>query len=383
MRMVQRLKIVCVAMVVATIALATPCNAQQGSEKEIAAQKKKIEQLESQIAQRDKEIAKIQKDKRSKNTRVQQMTRQISDRERLLRQTEQQMLSLQGEIKSKNRLIDSLDRVVARERGLYAEMVREAYRNYRQNNYALYLLASTNFVDAARRIANIRSVAEVRKARIRLIDSLSDKVLRERAALNDKRADLEATRRKTEQHRDRLKGDVAAVQREIKKLTADERRSLKAKVAAEENLDAAVAALRKMTKGNTAGASFSAKTSGLTLPVAEGTVREYKKNMAEIVGQKGSRVRSIYEGKVIDIRQNKVTGMWDVFIAHGEYITSYSNLSEVKVKVKDVVVERQTIGTIGAAINITSAKIEYKMVFGIYAPNPKQVMKASDCFKRK
>ena len=40
MRMVQRLKIVCVALVVTTIALATPCNAQQGSEKEIAAQKK-------------------------------------------------------------------------------------------------------------------------------------------------------------------------------------------------------------------------------------------------------------------------------------------------------------------------------------------------------
>ena len=336
--MVRRLKIVCVALVVAAIALATPCYAQ--STKEIEAQKKKIEQLESQIAQRDREIAKIQKDKRSKNTRVQQMTRQISDRERLLRQTEQQMLSLQGEIKSKNHLIDSLDGVVARERELYAEMVREAYRNYRQNNYALYLLASTNFVDAARRIANIRSVAEVRKARIRLIDSLSDKVLRERAALNDKRADLEATRRKTEQHRDRLKGDVAAVQREIKKLTADERRSLREKVEAEENLDAAVAALRKMTKGNTAGASFSAKTTGLTLPVVGGTVREYKKNMAEIVGKKGSRVRSIYEGKVIDIRQNKVTGMWDVFIAHGEYITSYSNLTDVKVKVKDVVVEK-------------------------------------------
>lgn len=379
--MVRRLKIVCVALVVATIALATPCYAQ--STKEIEAQKKKIEQLESQIAQRDREIAKIQKDKRSKNTRVQQMTRQISDRERLLRQTEQQMLSLQSEIKSKNHLIDSLDGVVARERELYAEMVREAYRNYRQNNYALYLLASTNFVDAARRIANIRSVAEVRKARIRLIDSLSDKVLRERAALNDKRADLEATRRKTEQHRDRLKGDVAAVQREIKKLTADERRSLKEKVEAEENLDAAVAALRKMTKGNTAGASFSSKTTGLTLPVVGGTVREYKKNMAEIVGKKGSRVRSIYEGKVIDIRQNKVTGMWDVFIAHGEYITSYSNLTDVKVKVKDVVVEKQTIGTIGAAINITSAQIEYRMVFGIYAPNPKQVLKASDCFKRK
>lgn len=381
--MVRRLDIILIVMV-AAVALATPCYAQTSSkEKELANQKKKIEQLESQIAQREKEIAKIQKDKRSKNTRVQQMSRQISDRENLLRQTEQQMQSLQSEISSKNRLIDSLDKVLHSEREQYAEMVREAYRNYRQNNYALYLLASTNFVDAARRIANIRSAAEVRRERIELIDSLSQTVLRERASLNDKRADLEDTRRKTEQHRDRLKSDMTAVQREIKRLTADERRSLEKKVKAEENLEAAVEALRKMTQGNAVGASFSANTSGLTLPVPDGKVREYKKNMAEIVGKKGSRVRSIYEGKVIDIRQNKVTGMWDVFIAHGEYITSYSNLTDLKVKVKDVVVERQTLGSLGAAININTAQIEYRMVFGIYAPNPKQVLSAANCFKRK
>ena len=51
MMMVRRLKIVCVALVVAAIALATPCYAQ--GTKEIEAQKKKMEQLESQIAQRD------------------------------------------------------------------------------------------------------------------------------------------------------------------------------------------------------------------------------------------------------------------------------------------------------------------------------------------
>lgn len=383
MRRIFNIILLCVAVITLSSHYSS-CPAQsKGDEKAIAAEKKKIAQLEKQIAERDKEIRRIQNDKKKTNTRVKQISRQINDREALLRQTERQITSLEGEISSKNRLIDSLDKVVHHEKELYAEMVREAYRNYRQNNYVIYLLASTNFVDAARRISNIRSAAERRQERIKLIDSLSHTLLEERASLSEKHTELEAERKRTAQHRDRLKGDVAAAQREIKKLTADERRSLKEKVEAEENLDEAISRLRALTKGNTAGASFSAKKGGLLLPVVGGTVKVYKKNMAEIVGKKGSKVRSIYDGKVIDIRQNKVTGMWDVFIAHGEYITSYSNLTQLTVKTNDIVVERQTIGEVGAGINISTAAIEYKMIFGIYSPNPKEQLKASDCFKRK
>jgi hypothetical protein len=42
-----------------------------------------------------------------------------------------------------------------------------------------------------------------------------------------------------------------------------------------------------------------------------------------------------------------------------------------------------TIGTIGASVNLTSMQTEYRIVFGIYSPNPKETMRAADCFKKK
>ena len=41
------------------------------------------------------------------------------------------------------------------------------------------------------------------------------------------------------------------------------------------------------------------------------------------------------------------------------------------------------IGEVGASMNLTTMKTEYKMVFGIYSPNAKEVMRAADCFKKR
>jgi murein DD-endopeptidase MepM/ murein hydrolase activator NlpD len=104
--------------------------------------------------------------------------------------------------------------------------------------------------------------------------------------------------------------------------------------------------------------------------------------MAEIVGPEGAAVTSIYEGKVVDIKRNKVTNKYDIFIAHGEYITSYANLSAVNVLKNAIVKKGERIGTIGSAVNITTMEMEYKIVFGIYAPSPDVKLSAANCFKK-
>ena len=63
------------------------------------------------------------------------------------------------------------------------------------------------------------------------------------------------------------------------------------------------------------GASFSTKTTGLRLPVTAGSVKRYKENMAEISGPKGAHVISIYDGKVVEIKRNRITNKYDVFVA--------------------------------------------------------------------
>jgi hypothetical protein len=47
------------------------------------------------------------------------------------------------------------------------------------------------------------------------------------------------------------------------------------------------------------------------------------------------------------------------------------------------VAKNGTLGEVGASVNLETMETEYKMVFGIYSPNPKEEMRASDCFRKK
>ena len=105
--------------------------------------------------------------------------------------------------------------------------------------------------------------------------------------------------------------------------------------------------------------------------------------MAEITGRKGATVRSIYEGKVVEVKRNRISGQYDVFVAHGEYITSYANLESVKVEKDAKIARNGVIGVIGSSVNLTTMQPEYKMVFGIYSPKATETMRAADCFKKK
>ncbi|UKI18437.1 MAG: M23 family metallopeptidase [Bacteroidales bacterium] len=105
--------------------------------------------------------------------------------------------------------------------------------------------------------------------------------------------------------------------------------------------------------------------------------------MAEIVASRGATVRSIYEGKVVEVRRNRISGKFDVFVAHGEYITSYANLESTSVEKGQKVARNAALGTVGSSVNLTTMEPEYKLVFGIYSPSPKEVLNAADCFKKK
>ncbi len=349
----------------------------------IAEQRRIIEQLERELAEDEKQLSGIKKDKSTAQQRVRTITRQINTRNQLLTRTEREMGSIESNIARNDSLLAATSNELQHERERYGEMVREAYRNHKQNNYITYLLASESFSDAARRIANIRAVAIMRRERMHLIDSLIVALDEQQSALGERRRELDSVHRRAEEQRSKLQSDVNSARAAMNQLTKREQAALKQKIENEERLDAAIDELRKLTKGNTTGASFSSTTSNLNLPVVGGSVREYKGNMAEITGQKGAAVRSIYEGKVVEVRRNRISGKYDVFVAHGEYITSYANLDSVSVEKNSTVAKNGTLGVIGASMNLATMKTEYKMVFGIYSPNPKETMRAADCFKKK
>ena len=365
-------------------ALPSMLHAQTAEEKaRIAEQRRIVEQLEKEVEASEKALSAIKKDKSTAQQRVRNITKQINSRNQLLTRTEREIGSIERSITHNDELITKTRQAYDKEREAYAEMVRESYRNYKQNNYITYILASESFEDVARRIANIRAIATLRSERLHRMDSLGDALDEQQLSLNTRRLALDSVQRKAEAQRKKLQSDVNSAKKAMNQLSKREQAALREKMESEEKLDAAIDALRKLTKGNKEGASFSRNTTNLNLPVQGGRVREYKGNMAEIVGAKGADVSAIYDGKVVEVRRNRISGKYDVFVAHGEYITSYANLDNVVVRKEQKIAKNAVIGEVGASMNLTTMKTEYKMVFGIYSPNPKEVMRAADCFKKR
>ena len=383
MRSLTRIIIFTLTLLAAVPQLALAQKQTDEEKARIAEQRRIVEQLEKELEEDEKKLNSIKKDKSTAQQRVRSITKQINSRNQLLNRTEREITSIEKSIAQNDELLRQTQQKYTTEREQYAEMVREAYRNYKQNNYITYILASESFTDAARRIANIRAIAVLREERLHRMDSLSKSVEEQQSSLAERRRTLDDVQRKAEAQRKKLQGDVSSAQKAMNQLTKREQAALKEKMESEERLDAAIDALRKLTKGNSVGASFSRNTSNLNLPVVGGRVREYKGNMAEIVGEKGADVRSIYEGKVVEVRRNRITGKYDVFVAHGEYITSYANLDNVVVRKDQKIAKNGTLGEVGASVNLSTMKTEYKMVFGIYSPNPKEVLRAANCFKKK
>mgnify|MGYP003302382359 CR=1 FL=1 len=373
------IKKLCILIAV-LLAFATSATAQTSK---IEEQKRVIANLEKSIAQEEKQLAKLKKSKASAEQQIVALTRQIEQRNKLISETTRQIKQLTAEVNaSEKRLLllgGQLTELVENMRNI----IRTAYRNYRYQNHLTYLFSAKSFTDMARRVAMLRVAVEYRIAQIKSVTVMRQDVQKERNTLAKRREELSATKRRLDNQRTKLRSDVASAKKTISAMSSKQQSVLRSKMEHEGKLDAAIKELRKLTKGNKAGASFSSSTTALNLPVAGGKVKRYKGNMAEIVGNEGAAVTSIYEGKVVDVKRNKVNNKYDIYIAHGEYITSYANLDGVSVEKNAKVAKNGKLGVIGSSVNVTTMEPEYKMIFGIYSPSPKEVMRAADCFKKK
>lgn len=361
----------------------SPLAAQTADSKKAEEQRRIIAELERSIANEEKQLSTLKKDKASAQKRVRLLTKQIEKRNSLINATNRQIKNLTAEVEQSSKRVEELSGQLVTLENSCREMARAAYRNYRYRNYLAYIFSADSFADMARRIAALRTATERRGEKMKEITAVREDVRREQEALAKKREDLAASKRELDNQRERMRRDAKTARQTVSRMSKKEQAVLRAKLEQEEKLDEAIRELRKLTKGNKAGASFSSKTSNLHLPVVGGRVKRYNGNMAQIVGAEGAKIISIYEGKVVDVKRNKVTNKYDVYIAHGEYITSYANLSSVAVAKGQTVARDQRIGVIGSAVDPATMNIEYKLVFGIYAPSPSVKMSAANCFKKK
>uniref|UniRef100_UPI0025A04E4E murein hydrolase activator EnvC family protein n=2 Tax=Rikenellaceae TaxID=171550 RepID=UPI0025A04E4E len=245
------------------------------ADRKIEQQKRVIAALEQKIAAEEREISKLKEGRAATEERVRRLARQIDSRNQLLEETEKQARLLRGEIDRTDSVAGDLGRSLDRNRTQYAEMVREAYRNYRHNNYLTYIFSSRDFADMARKITNLREVASMRERKLQDIAALSKQVAEEKELLDRRKRSLDSVTLKLKAQKQKLERDARNARTSIRQLSQKEKTALQRKISQEQQLDVAIGELRKLTKGNKEGDSFSTKTTGLRLPVTAGRVKRY------------------------------------------------------------------------------------------------------------
>lgn len=347
---------------------------------QVDSQQKLIESLEKSIREDENRLSKLRSSKTKTVTEVEQLSRQISKRNTLIRTIGTQITKLEKEISSQS---DSLKTYMSRIdllKNTEKELVRSAYRNYRHGNFLSLVFSSQTTLGMIERIAMIRSATLHRIQQINQIQDLKQSTSDQISRLTLKHNELEKRKIQLNNQKAKLSKDRNTLRESIKKLSTKEKNMLFNVEKQQKQLDHAIATLRKLTKGNKKGNTFSSRTRGLRLPVTGGKVIEYKGNMAIIQGIENSAVTTIYEGRVVDVKRNKINKKFDVYIAYGEYIASYANLSNVVVKKGDSVQRNQRIGTIGSSINSKTFAMEYRLIFGIYAPSASTKLDAAKFF---
>ena len=344
----------------------------------LEAQKKRLQQ---EIVQINALIKTSAKKRANVLTQVEMVQLKMDRQDALIRLTNRQINRLTQEININLRNIEKLRTELTSLKKDYAEMVVSARKNKSTQNRLMFLLSSESFWQAYKRMAYMKQYAAYRKQQ-------GEQIAAKTKALQQYTSDLVAQRkdkkqlieenRKAQKELDSIRKRQSSLVLELKKRERNYSAQIKKKQKQQEAIDKeiarlireAIAASNKKAGTKTGNfvltpeakalaASFASNKGRLPWPVEKGIVTQrfgtqrhpvvrtttIKSNGVSLSVPAGASARSVYEGIVLNIVQFKGSNPI-VLIQHGNYITSYKNLSKVYVKKGARVTAKQAIGQI-------------------------------------
>lgn len=285
-------------------------------------------------------------------------------------------LSIQQNLKR----IDSLSVAIQSVKIKYASMIRYADRNQDNSNQLLFLLASQDFNQAYKRFIYLREYADYRRHQAEKIAEYRNSIANQLIEFNkrkDEKQDLLVSKVNQTKIIERQKKQQNSVYKELhqkenelsKKLETQRRAELRLQQEIEREInDEANKVNRQSSKGKTL--AFNSEEKGLSgdflnnqgkfpWPVQRGLITDHfgehphavlkyvvvRNSGVDITTQANAKARAIFKGevtKVVAIPGGNIA----VIIRHGNYLTVYSNLSEVFVKAGQKVEGKEEVGSI-------------------------------------
>lgn len=353
-------------------------------------QSKKQQELEnrSQEIQQEMKLLNIllfqgKKQQKSVLSRVEDLDYKITVRQNLIRITNQQTNLLTREINNNQKNITSLRDKLKLLKEEYAAMVVKSYKSKSEQSKVMFLLSSSNFQQAYKRLQYIKQYAnyqkkqgeEIRVKTIALQELNKDLIIQKRnkqKLIDENRIAKNELEKEVKQHEilinsikqnlHKYTSQIKSKQRESDKIDKEIEKIIRDAIAksnkkAGKSPSSATFALTAEDK--ILAANFTSNKGRLPWPVEYGVVKvrygtqrspidrsiPIKSNGVRIATNKGEKVRAVFEGTVMRIITPK-NGNNTVLIRHGDYITIYKNLSKIYVQNGDKVKTKQLIGEV-------------------------------------
>jgi septal ring factor EnvC (AmiA/AmiB activator) len=379
------------------------------------------QQLEEEIRNTTDLLEKTQKNKQSSLQKMQLLAKQIRSREALINAINKELNDVEVKISVENLQIDRMTKQLQTLKSEYARMIYFAYRTMNGHNKLMFIFSARDFNQAYQRLKYYQQYASYRRRQAERIESTQSAINRQRKeleAVKNQKLSLVASQQQEKQRLDREKAEKAKAVKEFSSKESQLLATLRTKQKAADRLEFAIekliadeikaseerqrksAAGEKKTgaKGKTTetrsalsltprekelSSSFSANRGRLPWPCDRGyisgnfgehphPVLEYvkvKNNGIDITTERGSTVKSVFYGKVSRVMSfqnlNKV-----VIIRHGEYLSVYSNLSEVNVRDGQDVTAKQIIGRVFTSPEDQKSELHFEIWRGKVIQNP-------------
>lgn len=352
-----------------------------------SAKQKQLEQRREALKREMRQLQRLRETNKKKEisilTQVEDLDTQIRLRSDLIRVTNSQANLLSREINENLVKMENLRKELAILKEDYGEMIRKSYKSKSGQSRVMFLLSSEDFKQAYKRVQYMKQYANYRKKqgeqikeRTILIQETNKKLVKQKA---DKET-LIAENRTAKKELDKEKQRQDLLIKEIRKESSTYIAQIKKKQKEADRIDRqidkliadAIAASNKKAGKSTSSKTFALTPAEVTLakefssnkgrliwPVERGrVVRPYGKSAhptlpgitlsnsgVDIETTENATVRAIFEGEVTSIQDAKGANI-AIIIRHGDYLTTYFNLKNIKVKLGQKVTLKQPLGEV-------------------------------------
>lgn len=381
---------------------------QSGKQKELEA--RRVE-LRNEIEKINTLLASNKSKQRSEVSLIEDLNHKLNVRENLIKVTNQQANLLTREINTNQKEITANRNELKLLKVNYGKMLQKSYKNKNKQNRVMFLLSSSNFKQAYKRIQYLNQYADYQKQQGETIKektkALQDANLKLLAQKEKKRAliaqnkiaqkTLERERIEHEKimssirkNLDKYSAQVKAKEREATRIDKEIDKIIRDAIAESNKAKVSDKTKRVSSKGFALTAEakalandFLGNKGKLPWPVEKGVVKlRYGKqpspidpsvtinsNGVRISTEKNAKVRAVFNGEVWRIihpkRSNPI-----VLIKHGNYITAYRNIGKLYIKTGDKVTTKQDIGEVFTSPTNGESILNFSIYKDSHTQNP-------------